>query len=157
MHCTSESELLDWRFTAKQFVLASSPLRLTTSNFVFQMNTCGYSPYVTSSLTTGWVCRLQFLLTLASAVILRPVPHFTVSHSRLLNLEGQVPVFISPTDWVPLLGTLITYYLLYLYKSCADENRVWNVTQHEDTILYSYYYISVSKIFLRARHHQIVT
>jgi hypothetical protein len=40
----SESELLyDWRFTANQFVLATSPLRLTTSNFIFQLNTCGYS------------------------------------------------------------------------------------------------------------------
>jgi hypothetical protein len=48
----SESELLyDWRFTANQFVLATSPLRLTTSNFIFQLNTCGYSSYVTSSLT----------------------------------------------------------------------------------------------------------
>jgi hypothetical protein len=47
-----ESVLLyDLRFTANQFVLATSPLRLTASNFIFQMNTCGYSPYVTSSLT----------------------------------------------------------------------------------------------------------
>jgi hypothetical protein len=47
----SQSELLyDWQFTANQFVLATSPLRLTTSNFIFQLNTCGYRPYVTSSL-----------------------------------------------------------------------------------------------------------
>jgi hypothetical protein len=38
----SESELLyDWRFTADQFVLATSPLRLTTSNFIFHLNTWG--------------------------------------------------------------------------------------------------------------------
>jgi hypothetical protein len=68
----SESELLyDWLFTANQFVLARSPLRLTTSNFIFQLNTGGYSPYVTSSPTRGRVCRLQLLLALASAVILR--------------------------------------------------------------------------------------
>jgi hypothetical protein len=55
----SESELLyDWRFTANQFALATSPLRSTTSNFIFQLNTCGYSPYVISSLTRGWVCHL---------------------------------------------------------------------------------------------------
>jgi hypothetical protein len=59
------------RFTASQFVLATSALRLTTSNFIFRLNICGYSPYVTSSLTRGWVCRLQLLLVLASAVILR--------------------------------------------------------------------------------------
>jgi hypothetical protein len=68
----SQSELLyDWRFTAIQFVLATSLLRLTTSNLIFELNTCGYSPYVTSSLTRGWVCRLQLLLVLASADILR--------------------------------------------------------------------------------------
>jgi hypothetical protein len=33
----------------------------------FQLNTCGHNPYVTSSLTRGWVCRLQLLLVLASA------------------------------------------------------------------------------------------
>jgi hypothetical protein len=36
----SESELLyDWRFTANQFVLATNPLRLTTSHFIFNLNT----------------------------------------------------------------------------------------------------------------------
>jgi hypothetical protein len=37
----SESELLyDWRFASNQFILAPSPLRLTTSKF-FQLNPCG--------------------------------------------------------------------------------------------------------------------
>jgi hypothetical protein len=45
------SELIsDWRFTANQFVLMISPLSLSTSNLFFQLNTCGCSPYVTSSL-----------------------------------------------------------------------------------------------------------
>jgi hypothetical protein len=31
---------------------------LRHSNFIFQLNTCGNSPYVTSSLTRGWIgCR----------------------------------------------------------------------------------------------------
>jgi hypothetical protein len=64
--------LYDWRFTANQFVLATSPLRLGTSNFIFQLNTCVYSPYVTSSQSRGWVCRLQLLLARVSAVILGP-------------------------------------------------------------------------------------
>jgi hypothetical protein len=57
----SKSELLyDWRFTANQFILASSSLRLTTNIFfIFQLNT----------LTRGWVCRLQLLLALTSTVI----------------------------------------------------------------------------------------
>jgi hypothetical protein len=106
----SESELLyDWRFTADQFVLVTSPLRLKTSNFIFQLNTCGYSPYVTSCLTRGWVCRLQLLLVLARAVILRS--EFRRTHDHILlsqirdspNLEGQVPVFISTRNSVARL------------------------------------------------------
>jgi hypothetical protein len=58
----SQSQLLyDWRFTANQFVLPTSPLRLTNRIFISQLKTCGYSPHVTSSLTRVWVCRLQLL------------------------------------------------------------------------------------------------
>jgi hypothetical protein len=103
----SESELLyDWRFTADRFVLATSPLRLTT-HFIFQLKTCGYSPYVTSSLMRGWVCLFQLLLVLASAVILRSESHGTHDHILLSqiqdspNLEGKVPAFIPPRKRVP--------------------------------------------------------
>jgi hypothetical protein len=37
--------------------------------YFFQRNSRGYSLYVTSSLTRGWVCRLQLLLALASVVV----------------------------------------------------------------------------------------
>jgi hypothetical protein len=100
----SESELHhDWQFTANQFVLATIPLTLTTSNF-FQLNPCGYSPYATSSLTRRWVCRLQLLLVFASIVILGSESRETHDHILLSqtrdssNLEGQVPVFISPKN-----------------------------------------------------------
>jgi hypothetical protein len=56
--CKSKSKsklLYDWRFTANQFVLASNPLRPTTRIFI-QLNSCGNSPYVTSSLTRRWGC-----------------------------------------------------------------------------------------------------
>jgi hypothetical protein len=100
---TSESELLyDWQFTANQFILATTPLRLTTSNFIFELNTCCYSPHVTSSLTRGWICGLQLLLVLASVVILGSESRGTHNHILLSqirdspNLEGQVPAFITP-------------------------------------------------------------
>jgi hypothetical protein len=49
----SESELLyDGPFTANQFVLTSSFLRLTTRDFLLQLNPYSHSPYVTSSLTS---------------------------------------------------------------------------------------------------------
>jgi hypothetical protein len=50
--------LYDWWFTTNQFVLAPSPLKLTTRVFFLQLTPCGHSPYVTSSLTRGWVCLL---------------------------------------------------------------------------------------------------
>jgi hypothetical protein len=78
-------------------------------NFIFQLNICGYSPYVTSSLTRGWVCRLQLLLVLASAVILMSESRRT--HDDILpsqirdchNLEDQIPIFISPRNRVDRL------------------------------------------------------
>jgi hypothetical protein len=106
----SESKLCyDWRFIANQFVLATSPLKPTTSNFIFQLNTYGYSPYVTSSLTRGWVVRLQLLLVPSSAVILGSESRGTHNHILLPkirdfpNLEGQAPVFISPRNRVARL------------------------------------------------------
>jgi hypothetical protein len=69
----------------------------------------GHSRYVTDSLTRGWVCHLQLLLVLVSGVILRSESHGThdhilPSHIRdFLNLEGEVPVFISPTKRVARL------------------------------------------------------
>jgi hypothetical protein len=106
----SESELLyDWRFAANHFVLATSRFRPTTSNFIFQLNTCGYSPYVTSCLTRGWVCHLQLPLVLDSKVIFRFESRGTHDHILLSQirdspyLDGQVPVFISPRNRVAQL------------------------------------------------------
>jgi hypothetical protein len=61
---------------------------------------------VKSCLTRRWVCRLQLLLALISAVILRSESRGT--HDNILlsqirdssNLEGQAPVCISPRNWV---------------------------------------------------------
>jgi hypothetical protein len=106
----SESELLyDWWFTSNHFVLATSPLRPTTRIFLFQLKTCGCSPYVTSSLMKVLFFRLQLLLGLASPVILRSESRGTHNHILLPqvqdspNLEGQVSVFISPRNRVAKL------------------------------------------------------
>jgi hypothetical protein len=106
----SDSELLyDWRLTANQFVLARRSLRLTTSIFIFKLNATSYSPCVTSTLTRRWVWRLQLLLLFASAVILRSDSRGTHDHISLSqirdspNLEGQVPIFISPRNRVARL------------------------------------------------------
>jgi hypothetical protein len=115
----SESELLyDWRFTANQFDLSTNPLRLTTSKFIFQLNTYGHIPYLTSSLTRRLVCRLQFLLVLlASAVILKSSPvglmtTFTVSYSRVPQPEGlgrSIYTLQEDGDPVILSGTVFSF------------------------------------------------
>jgi hypothetical protein len=98
IHQTHYRELLyDWRFTTNQFVLATSILRLMT--VFFQLNICGYSPYVTSSLTRGWVCNLRLLLVLASLVILRSEssgPHFTLLDAQLSQIGGPSPRIYIP-------------------------------------------------------------
>jgi hypothetical protein len=55
----SKSKLLyDWHFTAHQLALALSSLRPTTRDFFPQLNPCGISPYVTSSVMRILVCLL---------------------------------------------------------------------------------------------------
>jgi hypothetical protein len=49
---------------------------------LFQLNICGHSPYVTSSLTRGWVCRLQLLLVLASAGLMTNFTHILDSPNQ---------------------------------------------------------------------------
>jgi hypothetical protein len=65
-----------------------SPLRLTTSNY-FQLNTCFKSPYVRSSLRRGWVCGLQLLLVLASAITLMSESRGTHYYSLLPHIRDS--------------------------------------------------------------------
>jgi hypothetical protein len=84
--------------------LGDKPLETHNQHF-FQQNTCGYSPYVTSSLMKGWVCRLQLLLVLASAVILRSEPRGTHDHFYCLRFETP-PIWRakSPCLYPPATG-----------------------------------------------------
>jgi hypothetical protein len=92
------SELLyDWLFTVNQVVLATSPLRLTTGNFIFKLNICGYSPSFTTAAGPRQSRHSQVRVPRDSS------PHFTVSHSRLPQPGGQVPVFISTRNSVARL------------------------------------------------------
>jgi predicted nucleic acid-binding Zn finger protein len=78
----------------------------THDQYFFQLNTCSCSPYVTSPLMRGWVCRLQLVLVLASAVNRGSESretHYHILLSQIRNspsLEGQVPIFISPRNRV---------------------------------------------------------
>jgi hypothetical protein len=97
----SESELLrDWRFTGNQFVLATSPPRLTTSNFIFPLNTCGYSPYVTSPLMRMGLSAADPRQRSHSQVWVthNSWSHFTVPDSRLHQPGGPGPRIYIPQE-----------------------------------------------------------
>jgi hypothetical protein len=100
----AESEsLYDWRFNRQSLRLGDKPLEINNQH-IFQLNTCGHCPYVTSFLTRGGVCLSQLLLVLASAVILRSERRGTHDHILLsqirdsTNQEGQIPIFIFPRN-----------------------------------------------------------
>jgi hypothetical protein len=85
----------------KSVHLGAKPLE-THDQYFLQMITCGYSPYVTSSLTRGWVCRLQLLLALARAVIFRSESRGTHNHILLFNYnEVKVRVILRLAVYHP--------------------------------------------------------
>jgi hypothetical protein len=96
----SESGLLyDWRFTTSHS-WRQHVLRLTTINF-FQLNTCGYSPYVTSSLRRWWVYRSQLLLAVASAVIPTSGSHRSHDHILLSQIRDSPTWRVKSRIYIP--------------------------------------------------------
>jgi hypothetical protein len=95
--------------------LGAKPLQ-THDQYFFHLNTCGYSPYVTSSLMKGWVCRLQLLLALASTFSgPSPVGLMTIFHCLRFDIrwtrKARSPYLYppvtgwpgyTPRHWVPI-------------------------------------------------------
>jgi hypothetical protein len=104
--------------------LGDKTLETHDQYFFFKLNTYGHSSYVTFSLTRGWVCRLQLMLVLDSAVTLRSASRGTHNHILLSqirdspNLESQAPVFISPRNRVDRLypQTLGSLFVSFYYS-----------------------------------------
>jgi hypothetical protein len=70
-------------------------------HFFPQLNTCGQSPYITSSLTREWVCRLQLLLALARSFILRSESRRTQDHIFCLRFETPPTWSSGPCNYIP--------------------------------------------------------
>jgi hypothetical protein len=66
------------------------------SEFFSQLHTWGHSPYITSSLTRGWVCYSQLLLVLASAFILGPESRGARDHILLSQIRDVL--FVASYD-----------------------------------------------------------
>jgi hypothetical protein len=141
---TATDLLYDWRFTANQFVLPTNPLRLTTNNFIFQLRTCGSSLCVTSSLPRGSVCRLQLLLILASAVILRSESRGTRDHILLsqirdsLNLGGgaRSPYLYPPGTGFPFRRLLRLVGLRWRFSTPPPHGIKCNKSKSKSKLCY---------------------
>jgi hypothetical protein len=112
--------------------LGVQPLETHGQNFFSQLNTCGHSLYITSSLTRGWVCHLQLLLSLASAFILGSDSRGTRDHilssqirdfpfCRLLRLAGLRWKYSTP----PAHGNtyIHRHKPIYIYRDAGKSNK----------------------------------
>jgi hypothetical protein len=60
--CQSQRVTLRLAAYRQSVCLGARPLETHDHRFIFQLNSCGNSPYVTSSLTRGWACLLWICL-----------------------------------------------------------------------------------------------
>jgi hypothetical protein len=130
------------RFAANLFFLATSPLWITASNFMFHLNASGYSPYVTSSPTRGWVCRLKFLLPSPAQSFSSPSPARLMTtfyfprfethpawraSSRIYILQEQDGLVIPPTPSFPYRRLLWLAGLRWKYSTPPPHGRTTHV------------------------------
>jgi hypothetical protein len=83
------------------------PFETHVQQLFFQLNACFHCPYVTSSLTRGWICRLQLMLPLASAVVIRSESRGTRDHIILSQIRdsptwrARSPYLYTPRTGLP--------------------------------------------------------
>jgi hypothetical protein len=87
----------------QSFRLVAKPLE-THDQYIFQLNTCGFSPYITSCMTRGWICRLQLVLVLAIAAILGFESRGTHDHILVSRIRDS-PNFV----WVCVCVCVCVY------------------------------------------------
>jgi hypothetical protein len=122
--------------------LCVKPFETHGQNF-FQLNTRCHSPYVTPSLTREWGCRLQLLLVLTRAFVLRFESRRTLNHILLSqiwdfpNLEPRSPyLYFSSTGWssyTPPPGIGFPFRHLWWLAGLTFSKRVAKVLVNLDT------------------------
>jgi hypothetical protein len=114
--------------------LGAEPLETHGTEFFSQLNNCGHSPYITSSLRRGLVCNLQLLLALASAFILGSESRGTRDHillsqirdfpfCRLLRLAGLRWRYSTPPPQGNSLCTCRFSTELFFITNLHRQNR----------------------------------
>jgi hypothetical protein len=104
---------------------------------VRQLRVCWYQ---VPSLTRWWVCCLQLLLALTSTIILVSESCGSYDHILLAqiqdspNLEGHVPVFISPRNRVTqLYPQALDSFFVTTYNSQGYSGGIWTCLHAENS------------------------
>jgi hypothetical protein len=97
------------------------------------MNPCGHSPYVTSSLTRGWVGRLQLLLDLASTVIIAsdsPAGFMTMfyclSFKTAQTWKAMSPFYMASETGCPVINPGSGFHFRRLLGLAGLRWMYWN-------------------------------
>jgi hypothetical protein len=150
----SQSELLyDWRFTANQVVLATSPLRPTTRIFIFQLNICSYSPYVPKLCKACYSMRV--IKPIMPAKTLKMV-YYSYFHSLLIygiifwgNYSFSMHIFRIQKRIIRVMSGLRPR------DSCRDAFRNWGILPLQSQYIFSLLIFVVSNMGLYHRSSQI--
>jgi hypothetical protein len=99
-----------------RFVLAQSPLRLTTRDFFPPVNRCGHNPYVTSSLMRGWVCLLWIGLAFSNVRITYIACYWKCSVLHCIEVPCQSRLWKADHVYLILCynGNLVTWTVVSL-------------------------------------------
>jgi hypothetical protein len=102
--------------------------------FFFQLNSCFHSPYVTSSLARGWVCRLQLLMALVSSPAGLMTTFYSLKFETFPTWRARSPYLYppgvgwpiySPRHWVSFSSPRMT-------RRATVEVRVFDPTSTRD-------------------------
>jgi hypothetical protein len=111
----------------------TKPLEDHDQRFFFQLNSCGYSPYVTSSLTGGWICLLRIRLAFRQVYIsyLRACywnSSFCSIYKSCVS-TGFAKEIMSSLRILCYNGSLVTWTIVNLTTATAGYNISAQTTQ----------------------------
>jgi hypothetical protein len=103
-----------WRLTSNQFVLASSPLRLTTRDIFSPLKLRGNSPYVTFPLMRIWVYLLWICLAFLQ-VYVSHIQHVIINSCFCCSHLSQSPLeSIHNRNWMERIYRKGEFHDIYL-------------------------------------------
>jgi hypothetical protein len=143
------------------------PLETHDQIFFFLLNSCGNSPYVTSSLTRGWVCllsKVKFMLrpTVSRPPIwgLRPSFHYcqTIAGLLIWGALSEERTGLSSTmyniQYIYILHAITWMYIQYIQGLCQSRlctaDHVLSLVASAYEFYWSFCFMRVETIFVMA-------